>query len=679
MNCPRCRSEIVEPVKFCLQCGFHFDAALQERMDLFFALRNQRRGLAQLSENLRSSLATLDNNLGRFHQLLERDLQTSAAKAPAVATLEPKVPVAAAPPLVQAAAAPAPDVPPAAKPAPAAPATPPPAGHAQPATVVQASRARAEVEVKLGQRLILALGIVVTVFGVGYFLKYSFEQGWIGPAFRVALAYLLGIGALGIGEATRKKGYAGFAYSVLGFGIAVLYFATFAGFQIYPLFPQPLAFGFMVLTTALACLLAVLHDNKWLAVVGLIGGFLTPILLTTGVDNQIALMSYMTLLNLGLLAIALRKRWLLVTALGFAATYILFSAWMIEHYKAEKFWPAILFLHVFFLIYTIMPFVHQYLHGKAGRAAGAFIIVPNTVLAFCFSWGMIADQFAVQWLSVSTVFYAVVFLLMATFLLQKENWFHNAFVFFVTMAAFALIVTVPALFSNHWISVFWAVQAAGLFWLGLRLARPSLTLIGMVLLVTAAFRWICWDYTANFDLDPWSLFIPAGFASQFGMRLLMALLVLAVIWLLAWLCRRDGAGSQHASLYRVLRVLLLAGFGTLLFTVLNIETSAFFHDYLPRGRFAAISVLWTLFSVTLIILGFRRRLPALRVVAIVLFVCTVGKVFLFDMAEVQTAYRIASFIVLGFVLMGVSFLYYRFKDVILKAAAPLKGESEKTE
>lgn len=162
--------------------------------------------------------------------------------------------------------------------------------------------------------------------------------------------------------------------------------------------------------------------------------------------------------------------------------------------------------------------------------------------------------------------------------------------------------------------------------------------------------------------------------------MLAAALVLGVCWLTAWLCRRDGPGSKTPMLYQVLRVLSWVGFGTLLFAVLNIETSAFFHDYLPNGRFAAISVLWTLFSVTLILMGFRRQAVWLRVVAIVLFFFTVGKVFLFDLAEVQTGYRIASFILLGLVLMGVSFLYYRFKDVILKVAAvPAAAEPEKKE
>ena len=664
MNCPRCHSEITEAVKFCLQCGFHFDAALQEQMELYLALKNQRRGLAQLNDNLRSVLSTLDQNLGRFNQLLERSLQSSASGTPPVTPLQALGPPAAATPQTAAAR---PEAAPAA--APTQMTAPLPSAAARPVASAPAAPSHAAVEVKLGQWLILGIGILVTIVGVAVFLKYSIEQGWIGPAFRVALVYIGGMVALSIGEVTRKKGYAGFGLSVLGLGIAVLYFATFAGFQMYHLFPQALAFAFMVLTTALACLLAILHDNKWLTVVGLIGGFLTPVLLSTGVDNQIVLMSYVTLLNLGLLAIALRKRWLLVNVLGFLSTYIVFAGWMIEHYNSGKFWPAILFLHVFFLLYTVLPFAHQYLHGKAGRAAGAWIIVPNTLAAFGFSWGMIADQFPVQWLSVPTVFYAVVFLLMATFLLQRENWFHNAFVFFVTMSAASLIVTVPALFSNYGISLLWALQAVGLFWLGMRLARPGLALTGFVLLVVAACRWIFWDYASSFDLDPWSLFITGGFPSRLGIRLLAAVLVLGICWLTAGLCRRDGPGSKTPALYKVLWVLSWVGFGTLLFAVLNIETSAFFHDYLPKGRFAAISVLWTLFSVALILLGFRRQAVWLRVVAIVLFFFTVGKVFLFDLAEVETGYRIASFILLGLVLMGVSFLYYRFKDVILKAAA----------
>ena len=116
----------------------------------------------------------------------------------------------------------------------------------------------------------------------------------------------------------------------------------------------------MVMVTALAGLLAVMYNTKWLAVLGMIGGFLTPVLLGTGQDNQLVLMSYMTILNLGLLGVAFYKKWDLLTVLGFFFTYMLYTGWYAKFYTDAKFWPAIIFVTIFYLIYTVMPFITRF-------------------------------------------------------------------------------------------------------------------------------------------------------------------------------------------------------------------------------------------------------------------------------------------------------------------------------
>jgi uncharacterized membrane protein len=95
---------------------------------------------------------------------------------------------------------------------------------------------------------------------------------------------------------------------------------------------------------------------------------------------------------------------------------------------------------------------------------------------------------------------------------------------------------------------------------------------------------------------------------------------------------------------------------------------------LIQARFAAVSVLWTLFSVALMLLGFRKNSAAARKVSFTLFSLTVLKVFLFDMANFSTPYRIISFIILGLMLVGTSYLYYKHKDRIISAIADDKEE-----
>jgi uncharacterized membrane protein len=109
---------------------------------------------------------------------------------------------------------------------------------------------------------------------------------------------------------------------------------------------------------------------------------------------------------------------------------------------------------------------------------------------------------------------------------------------------------------------------------------------------------------------------------------------------------------------------LYGAFAILLFCVLTLEVSAYFYARAPQARFAAISVLWTLYAIALMLLGFRYQQTRLRLVALGLFGVTVLKVFLADMTRVSTPFRIVSFVVLGLMLIGASYLYYRYRGYV---------------
>jgi uncharacterized membrane protein len=546
----------------------------------------------------------------------------------------------------------------------ATPAAPPTA--AEPVARAARSAARApEMEVRLGQKWILAVGVVIIVLAVGFFLKYSFDRAWIGPAGRVALAFLWGISFLVAGEMFRRRDYRVFGLCLAGGGVAVLYFATFAGFQIYQLYGQVLAFAIMVLVTALGCTLAVFYDNKWLAALAMLGGFLTPIMLSTGQDNQIALMSYLTILNLGLLTIAFRKQWALLNGLGFFFTYLIFLAWGVEHYQDAKFWPTLIFLNVFYLIYTLMPFAYGCFRGRIDRLWGFLIITPNSFLAFGMSYGLIADHTDGVWASVVSVTYAFIFLALAAFLERRGQQSLNAFVVLLAKAMMFLFITIPIIVSEHWITVFWAAQAVALLWVGLRLARPSLQVAGTALMALAGSKLLLWDYLENFDLDFDGMYFSAGFGDGWIDRWLTAAVFIGLTVLFHRLARYHMPRPEHRTLRQVLAVLAAISWSGMLFCLLNFEVSAFFYDHLPGGRYAAVSVLWSVFSVVMMLLGFRWNRASLRRLSLALFSLTILKVLIWDMADVETPYRIVSCLVLGLLLVGVSFLYYRFKDRLL--------------
>jgi len=648
---------IMKPGKFCAGCGHDFGEGFSDRLAFYFDLKEEVERFSAVQSNLYSGFAKLSLKVQKYEDMLGQELAQSKPSTPLM-----RQPTAHAPELKQARMTAAPSVSSELPTAPSRPASP-----SAPAPRKDSS----EFEVQVGQKWLLAIGILTMVFGIGYFLKYSFEQGWVGPAGRVAMAYVWGIVFLVVGDWFRKK-IERFGLSLIGGGIAVLYFSAFAAFQLYHLFDQAPSFSIMVMITVLACVLAIRYDTKWLAVLGLVGGFLTPVLLTTGQDNQLALMTYMTILNLGLLGVAFYKKWDLLNTLGFIFTYLLYAAWHGRHYADSGFWPAILFLNVFFLIYAVIPFAYQVRKGGRSDSRELVLMGINAFLAFAYSYAMIRGLYGVAWVSIITIFYACIFLSMATYLYRKGLQTLDVFVAMLAKSMVFLIITVPVLFSKHWITVFWSAQGLALVWMAIRLERRSLIAGGYALLAVSVVKFLLHDYS-----DVFHLYMTSGFAVSSGYTYLIVERLLTSAFLLFALSATGVlAGKAPHSMQWTIRgnaLLAFMVFGMLLFIMLTAETSSFFHDYLPQARFAAISVLWTLFSVVLMLNGFLRNSAALRKISFGLFLVVVLKVFLFDMSNFSTPYRIISFIILGLVLVATSYLYYRHKDRIINAL----GDTEK--
>ncbi len=669
-------------------------------------------------------------------------------------------------------------------------------------------------EILFGQKWLLIAGVVLVLFGVGYFLRYSFRQGWVGPAAQVSMAYGLGVFAILLGEFYRRReAFRNFGLVLMGGGIAVMYAAGFASHLLYdpPVLNAPTAFGLMIAVTVLACVVAVRQDSVWLAVLGLIGGFLGPILLPVANADPLLLMFYVVLLNAGILSMAAFRRWRILNVLGFFFTWTLYAFWLDGYIaaglSADRFAWALLFLNVFFVVYAVVPFFETFFRSGERPGGGVLITVPNAYVALGFSLGLIGDYASLRYAGIATASYALFHFLLAVLLRRKNPSAHRACLLLVAQGIVFLGITGPLLLQGPSITVFWALESMVVFWAGIRMRENVVCATGMVLLLLTVLRWIGVDYASTYGFDPETLRFRSGYRYMMASRWITSASVLAAFFVfarlmkhaarerLAWLqswarwltivfllalfavlnaeigafceswrpadvfasitllwfvfavalilagehaetagARRSlvGAGSllllaglvkfifrdlesglgfefaegrfaggyramlpQRLVLYAVslgsvailLRPVLRGGEGEerdpfpqapawiafvgLLFLVLNVETAAWFAQTpaLLSARSAAVSVLWALFSAGLIVAGFLERSRPFRWSGIGLFIATVGKVFFFDMREVETPYRILSSIVLGLLLIAASYLYHRYRDRLLDAVA----------
>ncbi|HYJ04263.1 MAG TPA: DUF2339 domain-containing protein, partial [Chthoniobacterales bacterium] len=209
-------------------------------------------------------------------------------------------------------------------------------------------------EAFLGVKLFAWIGGFVLFLGIVFLVKYSFENNLITPAMRVAIGTVLGVGLIITGWLTATRRYRVSGQSLCATGVLVLYGNIFAAHVYYHLIALVPAFASMALVTAAAFFLAVRMNAQVIVVLGLLGGFLTPFLLSTGVDNPAALFGYVAVLNVGIAAVALRKRWdylVLLAAAGTVLTEFAWAARFFEPWKANTAFAVFLGFEVQFLAF----------------------------------------------------------------------------------------------------------------------------------------------------------------------------------------------------------------------------------------------------------------------------------------------------------------------------------------
>ena len=268
--------------------------------------------LARMVRNQRQ----IDERLLRIEAALQ--LQPPAAAAPA--------PVFVAPP------------PPRPQPVAEQPVSPPPLipSPPQPEPVAPPPRRSTGFETQFGLTILNRLGVLTLVLAASFGFKWAVDNDWIGPGGRVAIGVLAGLIALAAADWLWRKGQRTFAQGVTALGVAVLYLSTYAAAAYYKLIPFQLAYVFMLSVTVLACALALRYESMAIAALGLAGGYLTPILLNTGENRPLALFFFLTLLNLGSLALVRYRHWRYLEVLSVSASLFYYWAWFADKYASSN-------------------------------------------------------------------------------------------------------------------------------------------------------------------------------------------------------------------------------------------------------------------------------------------------------------------------------------------------------
>jgi uncharacterized membrane protein len=646
------------------------------------ALCNQ---MALLSDKLRD----LEAELARVNRQLAA-APTSPVPAQAASQAAPAPPApqpAPAPPMPQP-AAPASTLsaqPPASETASAPPPVPPrpPFEPAAPRfTLVESARSEAHasintddtrsLESRIGSQWFNRVGILAVLIAAAWFLKLAFDNHWIGPLGRVLIGLVAGAGLIAWSERFEKRGYTAFAYSLKAVGSGTLYLSLWAAFSLYALMPAWVAFAAMVAVTAFNGIVSWARNAELLALYAIAGGLSTPLLVSTGGNHEIALLTYLLILNVAVLILVALRPWSRLLFAAFGGTVFFFVAWWSEFYSYDQQGRTAFFLTCFFLLYALAPrLVKADLIKTAvdepGFASGwdflAQVILPvaNAACAFCAYCALFPYPTANQadpWIAVAfAAFYLLLLRLPVGGPLRRCPPLLASLQ--LSLAVVFLTLAIPLKTRGRWLTIGWLTEGAALLWVSSRERQLLIRGFALICLLLGIF--------ALLVFSP-----PASTTPIFNQRFAAYVFAIAVFAFVSWLAHRT-SDDPHANPiihWQFLAAAAVLTINALILIAGSLEIHNYWwvrswrgnfdqwNDYTMYAHFS-YSAYFMAFGAALLAVGFWRRSAFLRWQALVLLAVTIAKVFLVDTSQLSQGFRVFSFLGLGVLLLAVSFVYQK--------------------
>ncbi|MGE5082466.1 MAG: DUF2339 domain-containing protein [Acidobacteriota bacterium] len=533
------------------------------------------------------------------------------------------------------------------------------------AGIAASVKSQANLESRIGSHWLNRIGILALLIGVSYFLKFAFDNNWIGPAGQISIGLVAGIAIVIWSERFRAKGYKAFSYSLKAVGIGALYLSLWAAFHVYSLIPSSVAFAMMLVVTAATSVMALSQDAQILAAFALVGGFSTPILLSTGENREVALFTYVAILDIATLVLVTFRPWRRLLVMSYVGTLILYLGWYWTFYDRTQLSLTLGYATIFFAIFAIAPLITLQPDGEHPILAAipAVLAFVNAGVYFLEAYAMIQEVNKVNMAWFALALAAVYIFLSRQVHARKMTTGTSEILYYLHLALAIGFITVaiPIRLDAHWITIGWFIEAGVLLWIASRIHSDFLNAFALGALVLGVTRLLSID---NFHTTQ----------VIFNLRMATFAVAVAVLGAVAWFgAKREDETAQTISAIAVVALNVLA------LIALSREVSDYYlrqmagfrsTGYQWRGAYLdyhnleiardfSYSALWMAYGAMLMIIGFLRRSAFVRWQALILIAVTIVKVFVYDVSQLDRAYRIVSFIVLGALLLAISFVYQR--------------------
>jgi uncharacterized membrane protein len=352
-------------------------------------------------------------------------------------------------------------------------------------------KAELSLEQRIGTRWILIAGVVTVFVAVAFFLKYAYDNDLIGPFGRVMISAVSGLIALAIGEVTRRREYGIIAKVVTALGFAILYAAVFSAYYFYQLIDSTPAFILAILLTAVAMLYAVSLNEVLIAFIAMLGGFASPIILSTGENLPMQLFTYVLILGVGAMLCGFYRKWQAINMLAFTGTFLLYIGWFEKFYRPEmksdvpipgQMYIALSWLGVFFAVYLILPILYELFKKVKAKKEDVILILTNAFVTFYYLWAILFTHHR-HALAFAALGLCAAHLLMMSAVISRCKDDFNLRLALLAIGLFFLTIAIPLYLKMYAIAIAWAAEGVILVLIGLKYKSPWIQLAAVIALL----------------------------------------------------------------------------------------------------------------------------------------------------------------------------------------------------
>jgi len=354
-------------------------------------------------------------------------------------------------------------------------------------TTIKKSRKGIDFEKFIGENLINKIGIIILILGVAIGAKYSIEKGWINPLTRIILGYITGLTVLGVGLKLKSK-YENYSAVLVSGAMVIMYFITFAAYDFYGLISQLLAFIIMAVFTAFMVATSLNYNRQIIALIGLVGAYAVPFLLSDNSGEVGTMFAYMTIINTGILFITFQKNWKPVYYTAFGLSWLIFLAWFFTRFSRinpEHFQIGIVYAFVFFVLFYLIILGYKLIKKEKLSPIDTLLILVNAMIFYGVGYRLMELKFGDDYLGLFTLLNAIIHFIFAAVIFKQKLGTQNLFYLVSGLVLVFLTLAIPVELDGNWVTIIWVAEAVLLFWIGRTKQVPVYEYISYVLVFLA--------------------------------------------------------------------------------------------------------------------------------------------------------------------------------------------------